>query len=57
MLVRMWPNPVLSERVVYDPVFMSVQFARGLMHLQVDRNAPDTQKRLNVHGLNTTEIA
>ena len=47
----------VNGEVVHDPVFMSVQSTRGLMHWQVDRNAADTQKRLNVHGLNTTEIA
>ena len=47
----------MNGEVVHDPVFMSVQSTRGLMHWQVDRNAADTQKRLNVHGLNAKGIA
>ena len=47
----------MNGEVVYDPVFMSVQSTRGLMHWQVDRNAADTQKRLDVHGLIATGIA
>ena len=47
----------MNGEVVHDPVFMSVQSTRGLMHWQVDRNAADTQKRLNVHGLIATGIA
>ena len=38
-------------------VFMRLQSVRRLMHSQVDRNAPDTQKKLNVHGLIATGIA
>ena len=44
----------VNGKFVYEPVFMSVQSGRGLMHWQVDRNARDAQKRLNVHGLNAT---
>ena len=44
----------VNGKFFYEPVFMSVQSGRGLMHWQVDRNARDAQKRLNVHGLNAT---
>jgi len=47
----------VKGKFVYEPVFMSLQYGRGLMHWQVDRNARDAQKRLNVHGLNATGTA